>query len=516
MANEQEHLNPETIDEQIEWLQERLQFLPLEAPRTPEMRVIEALHEAYAEERRADAESLAQTWDRLAARYEATASRYSKSQRWLRLVPARAEYERSFPMNMKKKLMNWRERGFSRLAIAMTVVALVVLVSGLSIGVLLVRLPHPGPANVVTAVPATPFPSEKPFPTPFPSATAHPQAANALATIQMVDPKNGWGLTSKDRVVRTTDGAATWQDVTPQGLGSPITPVFLSAQVAWVASGTRASTGSGDGTTMLFRTADGGATWKQSALPFYADQMTFVTNQNGWILVGRGVAAGSEGVDIYRTTDGGATWKLVSSANASNNPADPTVLPFSGDKSGMSFVNATTGWVTGSEPATDFFYVYQTTDGGQTWHHQNLPLPSGVSDTIPSLYPPVFATAQDGFMRVDFALSNGSQASNDLYVTHDGGQSWRPTNFLLATTYDFLDGSRGWATDGTNLWVTTDGAQNWMVLPQRSPFSSVSSLDFVSPTVGWALTSPPIGSAPALLQTTDGGHTWQVVPTMLP
>jgi photosystem II stability/assembly factor-like uncharacterized protein len=520
MTNEQEHLTPETIDEQIEALAARLQFLPPEAPRTADLQVIEALQEVYADERRADAGSLAQTWQRLAARYKAAA--HSQQPAPL-LVQVRAEYERSFPMQIKKQIANWRERGFSRLAITMTVVALVALVSGLSIGVLLVRLPHPAPANVVTTVP-TPFPyaSASPYPTPFPSATTAPQSGNFLTTIQMLGTTTGWGLTSQDRVVRTTDGATTWQDVTPQGLGTPLAEVFLSAQVAWVASGTRADPNSGntrpgDGTTKLFRTGDGGQTWQQSTLPFYLGQMTFVNAQDGWILVGQGVAAGSEGVDIYRTTNGGQTWKLVSSASPTANPGDPNLVPFSGHKAGMGFVNATTGWVTGDEPAPDFFYVYQTTDGGQTWHHQDLPLPSGVSNTETSVQPPTFVDAQNGFMRVNVALSTGdSQATFVLYVTHDTGKSWQPTNFLPAFTYAFLDGRQGWATDGTHLWMTVDGAQNWTVIPQADPFRDVSSLNFVSPTLGWALTSPSIGSVPTLLKTTDGGHTWQVVQPALP
>lgn len=513
MANEQERLIPETIDEQLEALEERLRALPLEAPRTPGMRVVEALRDVYADERRADAASLAQTWHRLAARQEARMYAQPPAQ-----PLARPEYERSLPMQIKKKIANWRERGFSRLAIAATVVALVALVSGLSIGVLLVRLPRPGPANVVTAVPPTPFVTERPFPTPFPSPTA--PLAPYLTSVQMVDATNGWGLTSKDRVVYTTNGGASWQDVTPPGLGAPIAEEFLNAKAAWVASGARTdpntpSTRPGDGTTMLFRTQDGGQTWQQSALPFYLGQMTFVDAQHGWILVGRGVAAGSEAVDIYRTTDGGATWKLVSSANASNNPDDPNVLPFSGSKSGMSFASATTGWVTGSEPAPDFIYLYQTTDGGQTWQHQDLPLPSGVSNLLTYVYPPFFADVQNGFLRVSFALDSG-QAPNDLYVTHDGGKSWQSTTLLPASTYDFLDARQGWATDGTHLWMTTNGAQDWTVVPQGNEFTSVSSLDFVSPTQGWALTAPIIGHVPNLLKTMDGGHTWQIVQFTLP
>jgi photosystem II stability/assembly factor-like uncharacterized protein len=133
------------------------------------------------------------------------------------------------------------------------------------------------------------------------------------------------------------------------------------------------------------------------------------------------------------------------------------------------------------------------------------------------VFAPTFVNDQDGFLRVNFTLQTGTYPTlHDLYVTHNGGATWQNTNLLPATIYDFLDASVGWGTDGTNLWMTTDGAQSWTVIPQSEPFNSVQSLDFVSPTLGWALTAPSIGSLPNLLKTTNGGHTWQIVKGTLP
>ena len=95
--------------------------------------------------------------------------------------------------------------------------------------------------------------------------------------------------------------------------------------------------------------------------------MQFVNAQDGWVLADfGGGAAGSEGVNLFRTTDGGQTWSLVASA--------PGTLPLQGIKSGMGWISATTGWITGSIANPNVFYLYRTQDGGVSWQQQSLPV----------------------------------------------------------------------------------------------------------------------------------------------
>ena len=87
----------------------------------------------------------------------------------------------------------------------------------------------------------------------------------------------------------------------------------------------------------------------------------------------------------------------------------------SGDKSGLSFVNETTGWATGFTAADNFAWLYITHDGGVTWQHQAIPLPANASQV--STIPPVFFfVSQTQGWAIDSAQV--------LYQTTDGGQTW--------------------------------------------------------------------------------------------
>jgi hypothetical protein len=79
MADDEERLAPEQIDETIDALAARHQALPPEAPRPAEMQLVQALQAAYAEERHADAGSLADVWQRLATSYAASVSQQQQS-----------------------------------------------------------------------------------------------------------------------------------------------------------------------------------------------------------------------------------------------------------------------------------------------------------------------------------------------------------------------------------------------------------------------------------------------------
>ena len=55
--------------------------------------------------------------------------------------------------------------------------------------------------------------------------------------------------------------------------------------------------------------------------------------------------------------------------------------------------------------------------------------------------------------------------------------------------------------------MTSDGGQHWTRLPASTNFKHVTQLDFVSGTLGWAISDQGNGSS-FLLKTMDGGQTW--------
>lgn len=424
--------------------------------------------------------------------------------------------------HMKTPRSLWDQaQGPSRLVALAAVLLLTVLVGSLVVSMMLARsgasiTAHPTPSALTQTPGATQLPT-KPVPTTTPASVPGIQG---LVTIHMLDANNGWAITGQNHILRTTDGANHWQDVTPPSIDPPqagysnLTYDFLSPSVAWVYSFVRDANDTG-GTTKYYRTTNGGQLWlsmvNQGDVP---SQLIFTNSADGWMFSSLGVAAGSSGADIFRTTDGGATWTKVASASPAT-AHQPGALPFDGDKTGIGARDAMTAWVTGTDANPSFVWLYVTHDGGVTWQHQTLPLPSSFSGQVIT-QPPTFLTAQDGLLPVLFL--GASAESGAAYVTHDSGATWQSTPHIEAGEFDFINATQGWATNGaatagSTLYATSDGGQHWTNLPTTPNFYDVSSLNFVSAEIGWAIEISQVGPGPtSLLKTTDGGKTWVVVP----
>jgi photosystem II stability/assembly factor-like uncharacterized protein len=317
----------------------------------------------------------------------------------------------------------------------------------------------------------------------------------------MLDASQGWAL-GGGAVLRTADGGRSWQNVTPPGVTLPDNVAasqyggyFLDAQTAWVVADDRGS--------KVYRTADGGKTWEQVAPRPEIGSLSFPDAQHGWWLAPMGVAMGSEEVEVRTSTDGWRSWTLVGKSESDV----PGALARRGIKTGISFRDASNGWVTALTYQPGFIYLYRTSDGGHTWRLQDLAAPAAFKDQQIRANPPRFFTAKDGILPV----TGMDRWDTVFYATHDGGETWAPTapvktregtgGRLLA---DFADPAHGWASDGVVLYTTTDGGATWKTLTPGTSLANLQELDFVSPEVGWAV----VQGEPYLLRTTDGGATW--------
>jgi photosystem II stability/assembly factor-like uncharacterized protein len=182
--------------------------------------------------------------------------------------------------------------------------------------------------------------------------------AGEVMAVDFADRDHGWAASDQATGIggyalqSTNDGGQTWTRRKLHSGLSFVGPIeSLDAKTAWVAAGYYPKESTRDPRSALFRTDDGGATWKITALPARSElrRLQFPDRLNGWACGYRIVSGHSVGI-VMHTVDGGATWTTLSRF------ADSFVAD-------LHFLDAQTGWVTLLGKG-----VYQTLDGGVTWN----------------------------------------------------------------------------------------------------------------------------------------------------
>ena len=300
----------------------------------------------------------------------------------------------------------------------------------------------------------------------------------------------------------------------------------------------------GDHGTIL-RTTDGGRHWRKVANRVHADleSVHFADENNGWAVGGFSYAQVSpqhakhiwspnhQGI-VLKTTNGGITWKQVRTES----------LPALRD---VYFSDAQNGWAIGFGSHYFPSGVFVSTDGGQTW--------SGAPDQRlhgwkrMAAGPHQLMAIDDRSMIADITQQKPDNASmllprkvelNDIALTGDTGmavgpnatvvlrrsssngnqsrpsstrkkRSWTyqqtpiPSSFQLETVAG--SGNTFWmaGTPGTYVFSYNSQTGKWYRYNTGSK-QSIHRIFFVDEKRGWA-----VGSLGMILQTRDGGKTWQ-------
>jgi photosystem II stability/assembly factor-like uncharacterized protein len=326
-----------------------------------------------------------------------------------------------------------------------------------------------------------------------------------LVAIHMFDESNGWGV-SDTAILRTVDGGHSWHDVSPTSVdsfGYATTTDFIDSLRGWALVSNPADMLSG----ILYRTSDGGATWDQAAVPFGGGALRFVDGRNGWMMASLGAGAGSMAIGVFQTQDSGATW----SQEYINDPTQPGAgnsLPLGGLKNGITPIDALRAWIGGVTYEPGRIYIYQTTDGGRTWASSPVTTPVEYKEAELQTAGPYFVDPEVAFLPVHISYQQGVMLA--VYASRDGGASWTlaPQYIPQGGSIDFVSREVGFAWNGHNFYVTTDGAQNWTSIAPDVDFTdSFAGMDFVSPQVGFVLTDQG-DRGKRLYVTRDAGNTW--------
>jgi photosystem II stability/assembly factor-like uncharacterized protein len=377
----------------------------------------------------------------------------------------------------------------------------------------------------------------------------HPVVGGSLSlrSIEMVDPLLGWAMAGSSmearHVLRTVDGGRTWQDVSPASPGGiSDTWAVLDLHHVWVrVDGQQES-------VTLCRTHDGGEVWlcdNASGLSKlvhdeyeFISKIQFVDEWYGWVWAVGSPGAGSAPLSLFRTKDGGLTWRQLG-----DDPSGPA-LRISNALYATSFISPQSGWLLTGCFACAGFSLAHTENGGRTWVDVDLPpLPSDGGDLENDCASAdglevLFSSPSSGVFSVRLwcEVQGIRMHKAFLYSTDDGGQTWTvgalPTldppdpspdfyrrnadvylataDIAWATIRDLYDSAGGGFVTVARWYRTTDGGTTWAEvggIGEKEGYSDLLKLDFVDDSTGWALAEAPDEST-GLFITQDGGLTW--------
>jgi photosystem II stability/assembly factor-like uncharacterized protein len=288
-----------------------------------------------------------------------------------------------------------------------------------------------------------------------------------FSDLDFVTEDVAWCVPNAARLLRTTNGGATWSEGA-SGLSKRVNSVdFVDANHGWIAglSGFVASTRNGAEPLPTWNTLHAGISATLCAVRFL--DTTF------------GIVAGISHI-VRRTTDGGATWLPASLPSPARDLYD------------IAIVDTAHLWMVGNAGEILF-----SSNAGSTWQKQT----SGSTFDLASVK---FLSVNDGW-----CIGAGTTA---LHTTN-GGQLWQTVTLPrsegeILKGVDFADSLHGWIVSyGGWIFRTTDGGSSWQksrlalrVATWGPEVMCVSARNSTELYVG--------GSRGILRKSTDGGNTW--------
>ncbi len=311
-------------------------------------------------------------------------------------------------------------------------------------------------------------------------------------------------------VWETKNAGTTWKPIFDSQKSYSIGCVAVDPQnplVVWVGSGennSQRSVSYGDG---VYKSVDGGRSWKNVGLQkseHIGKILVHPRNSDVVYVAAQGPlwsAGGDRG--LYKTTDGGKTWKCVLEISENTgvtdiafDPRDPDTLyaaAYQRRRHVWTLING------GPESA-----IHKTTDGGKTWKKLSKGLPGSDKGRIGLAVSPQQPD-------VVYAIIESVGKQNGFYRTADGGRNWKKMSGYVSTSPQYYQEivadphkfDRVYSLD-THLQVTENGGKTFTRVSSRSKHVDNHALVFDPTDPDYLL----VGCDGGVYESFDRGNNW--------
>jgi photosystem II stability/assembly factor-like uncharacterized protein len=313
-------------------------------------------------------------------------------------------------------------------------------------------------------------------------------------------PKVIYAATASGGLLKSTNNGQSWKFQFDQESVASIGAVALDQKdtsVVWVGTGEANNSRSSYWGNGVYKSTDGGDTWKNMGLPesHHIGRILIDPNNSNVVYVAALGKLYSENPErgLYKTTNGGKSWtkvlevkradgKYIGVVDVAMSPDDPnTLIAAAYDKIRRPWTFNEGGEGSG---------IYKSTDGGKNWKKLSNGLPGGFLGRIGVAYAPgnskvVYANVENvnvegmsdaerrNMLEVGIPLGRRqSVVGTEMYRSDDGGESWRkispdgediggyPSYYYQQVRVDPNDEDHVYVL-GIQVWETKNGGKTW-------------------------------------------------------
>jgi uncharacterized protein (DUF2141 family) len=236
--------------------------------------------------------------------------------------------------------------------------------------------------------------------------------------------------------------------------------------------------------------------------PGTVQEFELLSEKTAWILVED---------DLYWSGDSGANWEVITPADL----AERHILA-------VDFIDEQRGWLAALDPreaANPAYTLFSTADGGKNWDSWPLDLfPPGDAAAFPSQVQLSMQDSLPGYLMIRQMTSSNFRLGT-LFQTVDGGRNWTLRAIPIGEKVAFFDLNQGWTAGGAasdELYVTRDGGLHWDPVLEDLAGSRAGDLTQLPVSNPQGITLLPIlrdqsGSGRVLFYaSTDAGRSWNL------